>query len=137
MIRSGLVEAEVAWRPSDVEKSRSYSASSTADSSAGHATGRCQPCVFAQTQVGCPKGDQCSFCHLAHPRLCRRAGLRRGPRERITKRILLLFSRDNIKDAQAGLQAEALKNPYAFEFIRIHWDELPCTGPGISWKISL
>ena len=30
-----------------------------------HATGRCYPCRFYET-VGCPRGNDCKFCHLPH-----------------------------------------------------------------------
>lgn len=36
--------------------------------SALHEQGKCQPCLFVSSQVGCQKAEDCSFCHFAHKR---------------------------------------------------------------------
>ena len=67
----------------------------------------CHACVFAGSQLGCPRGDLCPFCHNGHPVTLRRKGLRRGQRERITRRILTLFRGQNlieVHDAQLTLK---------------------------------
>ena len=63
-----------------------------------HLNGRCQACVFLQSQLGCPRGEQCPYCHQDHPVLCRRIGLRRGPRERISRRVLRAFRGQNLSE---------------------------------------
>lgn len=29
---------------------------------------RCKPCLFANTPIGCQKGEECQFCHMPHNR---------------------------------------------------------------------
>mmetsp|Transcript_19540 Transcript_19540/g.39451 ORF Transcript_19540/g.39451 Transcript_19540/m.39451 type:complete len:266 (+) Transcript_19540:86-883(+) len=36
--------------------------------SALHEAGRCKPCMFVNTIVGCTNGSACDFCHLRHQR---------------------------------------------------------------------
>ena len=63
----------------------------------------CQACVFAGSQVGCPRGDRCAYCHTGHPLISRRKGLRKSQRERISSRILRVFRGQNlveVHDAQ-------------------------------------
>mmetsp|Transcript_85626 Transcript_85626/g.167529 ORF Transcript_85626/g.167529 Transcript_85626/m.167529 type:complete len:247 (-) Transcript_85626:372-1112(-) len=44
-----------------------------------HDTGRCKPCLFEHTVVGCSSGASCSFCHFPHSR-------KQGPRPCKSKR---------------------------------------------------
>lgn len=39
--------------------------------SAGHDKGNCRPCHYFHSRTGCANGDQCSFCHLKHPKRSR------------------------------------------------------------------
>eukprot|EP00931_Biecheleriopsis_adriatica_P013694 TRINITY_DN115162_c0_g1_i1.p1 TRINITY_DN115162_c0_g1~~TRINITY_DN115162_c0_g1_i1.p1 ORF type:complete len:212 (+),score=45.00 TRINITY_DN115162_c0_g1_i1:86-721(+) len=36
-----------------------------------HAEGKCVPCKFFRSSVGCKKGDDCVFCHLPHAKRSR------------------------------------------------------------------
>ena len=72
-----------------------------------HLNNRCQACVFAQSQLGCPRGDSCPFCHEGHPLMSRRQGLRRKPRDRMTQRISRLFRGQDlieVHDAQLNVR---------------------------------
>lgn len=33
-----------------------------------HEYGHCKPCHYVSTRNGCSNGEQCGFCHLAHPK---------------------------------------------------------------------
>jgi len=33
-----------------------------------HSSGRCRPCMFSHTVIGCANGASCDFCHLSHHR---------------------------------------------------------------------
>lgn len=86
-----------------------------------HQEGRCNPCVFHNSLLGCDKGRTCSYCHFDHnspPTGQNRP--RKITRDSFKKRVLACFHqpRDQVHDA---LQAEAL-HPYAQGLIRGYLD---------------
>ena len=90
-----------------------------------HETGSCEPCVFHSSELGCRVGANCRYCHLSHPKVRRRPGLRKIPRDRIQARIRGLFNGcQHLPDLQEVLQAEAVRNSYAKIFIKECLDEM-------------
>ena len=90
-----------------------------------HETGSCEPCVFYSSKLGCRVGANCRYCHLSHPEVRRRPGLRKIPRERIQERIRGHFDRSqDLRDLQEVLQAEAVRTSYAKIFIKECLDEM-------------
>ena len=89
-----------------------------------HFNGTCQPCVFHISHLNC-SGAACRYCHLSHPEVRRKPGLRKNPREKIEQRIRGHFGacRD-LTELHEKLQAEAARNPYAKQFIKICLDEM-------------
>mmetsp|Transcript_93200 Transcript_93200/g.268305 ORF Transcript_93200/g.268305 Transcript_93200/m.268305 type:complete len:264 (-) Transcript_93200:72-863(-) len=63
-----------------------------------HDAGRCKPCMFLRTAVGCPSASECNFCHLPH----RRRNMPR-PCKSKRERFKALFER---KAREAGIQPE-------------------------------
>ena len=90
-----------------------------------HETGSCEPCVFYSSKFGCRVGTRCRYCHLSHPEVRRRPGLRKNPRERIQERIRGHFNGcQDLPDLQEVLQAEAVRHSYAKIFIKECLDEM-------------
>lgn len=54
-----------------------------------HAQGACSPCLFVNSQIGCSKGKECSYCHLAHakPKVARRKPSQ-AKKERVRTQLL-------------------------------------------------
>ena len=101
------------------------STTSQATSQERHETGSCEPCVFYSSKFGCRVGTNCRYCHLSHPEVRRRPGLRKIHRERIQERIRgHLNGCQDLPDLQEVLQAEAVRTSYAKIFIKECLDEM-------------
>lgn len=65
--------------------------------SAGHAAGRCKPCVFFHKDEGCVNGPTCNFCHLCEPE----EKLRRKRKKQDVVRATRILRRVRQQDAAA------------------------------------
>ena len=112
--------------PSEGDRSSNgIESSSKSVGSLTHSTATCQPCVFHSSLLGCRQAASCSYCHLSHPAVRRKPGLRKNRRERIEERIRGHFKKcQELQELHEILQAEAVRNPYAKEFIKISLDEM-------------
>mmetsp|Transcript_107319 Transcript_107319/g.300525 ORF Transcript_107319/g.300525 Transcript_107319/m.300525 type:complete len:265 (+) Transcript_107319:67-861(+) len=61
--------------------------------SAGHATGKCRPCIYVRRPAGCVQGASCSFCHVMDEHLEEARRPCKGKRERIKKVVALVEAR--------------------------------------------
>lgn len=82
----------------------------TSIGSVDHHTGRCKPCLFVHTNIGCQKSHACQFCHFVHKRKNKSRPCK-GKRDRYKKLISRMeqmaeCAPDGVEDESSGGTAE-------------------------------
>ena len=66
---TGNSGTESLWMPSFENRELAHATQSDGLQALQHLNGRCQACMFFQSQLGCLRGDQCPYCHQDYPLL--------------------------------------------------------------------
>eukprot|EP00435_Cladocopium_sp_Y103_P034271 s789_g8.t2 len=98
-----------------------------------HAEGRCSPCIFYNSPLGCGKGDACDFCHHGHRN---NGGKQNRPRKDTRESMKMSIEEClHLPDDQLQLALEPiLQHPYARGLIQ---SVLETRAEATDWRVPL